>query len=363
MSVRKMTKAWRRKKSQQWSQIRRAWIESTGTRLAIAGALMLGLVLGGSPTLAETLPWQQGTQAYDNGSTAYGAEDLSQAPDPYRDNNVPPRQQPPNYLPPTQYAPPGQSQQYGSPPRGDGRYRAAPDTGYSTGYGEPAPRTVPGYRDQSPPAYGNPVYGNPNGQPYGQYQPGPPPGNDRYRYGTPSQSPRYGAPPPVAHNDDRGTYSSSEIIDAGHRFFGKISGGIARAVESVFRKKGRPNAYILGEEAGGSIIAGLRYGEGNYFTKWGQEGKIYWQGPSIGYDFGATGAKTMILVYNLRDVRQLFQRYAAVDGQAYLVGGVGITFEKRDDVMLARIQSGVGLRFGANIGYIKYSARPTWNPF
>jgi hypothetical protein len=91
--------------------------------------------------------------------------------------------------------------------------------------------------------------------------------------------------------------------------------------------------------------------------------RIYWQGPSIGYDFGAEGSKTMILVYNLRDVDQIYHRFASVDGSAYLVGGVGVTFQTYDDIVLAPIRSGVGLRLGANIGYLKYTRTPTWNPF
>jgi hypothetical protein len=167
------------------------------------------------------------------------------------------------------------------------------------------------------------------------------------------------APPP----SDDGSYSSDEIIGAGHRFFGGISQGLANVVEHAFEKQGRPNGYILGEEAGGAFVAGLRYGEGTLHTKNAGTHRIYWQGPSFGYDFGAEGSKTLILVYNLRDVDQLYNRFAGVDGSAYLVGGVGVTFQAYDDVVLAPIRSGVGLRLGANVGYLKYTRTPTWNPF
>ena len=188
--------------------------------------------------------------------------------------------------------------------------------------------------------------------------------DDRRAYGRPYE-PRYPDDrghdyPPPDHNK---SYSENEIVDAGHRFFGTVSSGLAKVIAYAFRKSGRPNGYILGEEAGGAFIAGLRYGEGHLHTKHLGNRKIYWQGPSVGYDFGAEGSKTMILVYNLHRHRDIFHRFGGIDGSAYLVGGVGITFQKYGDIVLAPIRSGVGLRFGANVGYLKYSARPTWNPF
>lgn len=167
------------------------------------------------------------------------------------------------------------------------------------------------------------------------------------------------APPPYEEN----TYSSSEIVNAGHRFFGGVSKGLAQVVEYTFQKQGRPNGYILGGEGGGAIVAGLRYGEGTLYTKNAGVHRIYWQGPSIGYDFGGEGSKTLTLVYNLDHVGQMYGRFAGVDGSAYLVGGVGVTFLTYDDVVLAPIRAGVGLRLGANIGYLKYTRTPTWNPF
>jgi len=180
------------------------------------------------------------------------------------------------------------------------------------------------------------------------------------RDGLPPPSRDYAAPAPPY--DDR-TYSSDEIVDAGHRFFGGISKGLAKVVEYTFSRQGRPNGYVLGEEAGGALIAGLRYGEGRLYTKHSGVHRIYWQGPSFGYDFGAEGSKTLILVYNLTDVNQIYHRFAGVDGSAYLVGGVGVTFQSYDDVVLAPIRSGVGVRLGANVGYLKYTRTPTWNPF
>lgn len=208
---------------------------------------------------------------------------------------------------------------------------------------------------------------------------------DRPRYDTPPKSydpppqrydpppQRYDPPPQDSYSrrpppGDRGQvtdqeYSSNEITQAGHNFFGSVSVGLAKVVEHTFKSQGRPNGYILGEEAGGAIIAGLRYGEGTLFTKSAGQHKVYWQGPSIGYDFGASGAKTMILVYNLYGPDDVYRNYGGVAGSAFFIGGVGVTFLSRDHVRLAPIVSGVGLRLGANVGYLKFTRSPTWNPF
>jgi hypothetical protein len=139
--------------------------------------------------------------------------------------------------------------------------------------------------------------------------------------------------------------------------------GFAKAVEFTFQRAGKPNGYILGEEAGGAFIAGLRYGEGTLYTKDAGDQKVYWQGPSLGYDFGGDGSKTMVLVYDLQSPGEIFSTFAGVDGSAYLIGGVGVTFLTGSHIVLAPIRSGLGLRLGANIGYLKYTREPTWNPF
>lgn len=170
---------------------------------------------------------------------------------------------------------------------------------------------------------------------------------------------------PYARGDqsESRTYSPGEIRDAGHTFFGKITEGLANVIEHSFKSAGRPTGYILGEEGGGAFIAGLRYGEGVLHMKDGTRQRVYWQGPSIGYDFGAEGSKTMILVYDIDHPGMIYSTYGGVSGSAYLVGGVGLTFLKNDTVVLAPIKSGVGLRFGANLGYLKLTRGPTWNPF
>jgi hypothetical protein len=176
----------------------------------------------------------------------------------------------------------------------------------------------------------------------------------------PSPSDQAYVPPPT---NGGGTFSVQEIKDAGHRFFGSVSMGLASAIEYTFQRAGRPNGYILGEEAGGAIIAGVRYGEGTLYTKDAGEHRLYWQGPSVGYDLGAEGSKTMVLVYDLRSPGEIYSAFVGFDGSAYLVGGVGVTFLADSHVILAPIRSGLGLRLGANIGYLKYTREPTWNPF
>lgn len=160
------------------------------------------------------------------------------------------------------------------------------------------------------------------------------------------------------------SYSKEELISAGHKFFGKTSGGFALVIESLFSKYGRPTGYIIGEEASGAFVAGLRYGEGTlHFKKGGTTHKVYWQGPSVGFDFGGNASRTMTLVYKLKQVSVLYRSYAGVEGSAYLIGGFSVNLQERDGVILAPIRTGVGARLGINFGYLKYSKKPTWNPF
>ena len=158
-------------------------------------------------------------------------------------------------------------------------------------------------------------------------------------------------------------YSSQEVIDAGHRFFGATSGNLAAAFERAFAEYGLPNGYILGEEASGAFIGGLRYGEGYLYTKNAGDHKVFWQGPSIGWDYGGDGNRTMMLVYNLPAVDALYHRYLGVTGSAFLVGGVGVTALTRQGVHLVPIRTGVGARLGVNVGYLKMRRTPRINPF
>ncbi|MBV2144067.1 DUF1134 domain-containing protein [Falsochrobactrum sp. TDYN1] len=159
------------------------------------------------------------------------------------------------------------------------------------------------------------------------------------------------------------TYTAEEIVESGHRFFGSTSGGIASAVEKAFQSFGLPNGYVLGEEGSGAFIGGLTYGEGTLYTKNAGDHKTFWQGPSLGWDFGGQGSRVMMLVYNLDDIQNLYGRYAGVSGSAYVIAGVGFNVLKRQNIVLVPIRTGVGARLGVNIGYLKLSAAPTWNPF
>jgi hypothetical protein len=172
-----------------------------------------------------------------------------------------------------------------------------------------------------------------------------------------------GTGPLAAQQQPPATYQSSDLVSAGHHFFGEVSRGLAQIIEQAISNWGQPNGYILGQEASGAFVAGLRYGEGTLYTKDAGSHRVYWQGPSIGWDAGAEGSKVMVLVYNLRDPEEIYQRFGGVDGSAYLVGGFGMTALAADNVVVVPIRSGVGLRLGANVGYLKFTPQPTWNPF
>lgn len=159
------------------------------------------------------------------------------------------------------------------------------------------------------------------------------------------------------------TYSSNEILNAGHQFFGDVSGGLASVVERAFQSYGLPNAYILGEEGSGAIIGGLVYGEGLMYTKGAGDHKIFFQGPSIGWDFGGNASRVMMLVYNLPTVDHAYQRFAGVNGSAYVVGGVGMTVMANNNIIMVPVRAGIGARLGLNVGYLKFTPRATWNPF
>jgi hypothetical protein len=295
----------------------------------------------------------------------WGSSASAQDPPPWS-RSPPPRYEDGSTSPPAARPNDAYSPRYGSPPPGG----APAGDAYRGGYAQPGPpgsaappygQPYPNYAGPPPnQGYGPPYGAPPPGQGYGQpYTPAPGGYEDPAERG-------YGGPP----NDQRayddgppGSYSSREIMATGHSFFGSVSKGLANVVEYAFKNQGRPNGYILGQEASGAFVAGLRYGEGVLYTRDAGTHRVYWQGPSIGYDAGAEGSKVMMLVYNLRDPGDMYQRFGGVDGSAYFVGGVGITFQKSGEIVVAPIRSGVGLRLGANVGYLKYTPRPTWNPF
>ncbi len=322
------------------------------TAVVVALPLLIATVM---PTVAQDrLPWER-TQPAPQPSVGEA--------EPYRPNGAPrtdgyavPRGDADQGFDSRRYRAQGQA---GQGYEGQG-YQGPSNSQRSSDAYRPSAPTGGAYGQASGDVYRPPATSGAYGEPY-------PAGREPYEreYGS------AGAAPPYANGPRRedegpangGYYSQNEISAAGHGFFGSVSRGLASVIEYTYQKAGRPNGYILGEDAGGAFIAGLRYGEGRLYTKDAGTHKVYWQGPSLGYDIGAEGSKTMVLVYNLRDPSDLYHRFGGVQGTAYLIGGVSVQFQKYGDVILAPIRSGVGLRLGANVGYLKYTRSPTWNPF
>lgn len=173
---------------------------------------------------------------------------------------------------------------------------------------------------------------------------------------------RFGATPALAQDSPQ-NFSTGELIDNGHRFFGSVSRGVALTIEEAARRWGQPNGYVLGQEAGGAFIGGLRYGEGIMYTRNAGDQKVYWEGPSIGFDAGANGDRSMMLIYNLPSTQGIFRRFGGVDGSAYFIGGFGFTALTDDKVIVVPIRSGVGARLGVSLSYLKFTPHATWNPF
>jgi hypothetical protein len=164
------------------------------------------------------------------------------------------------------------------------------------------------------------------------------------------------------HFTDDATYTANEITQAGADFFGITTEAMAKAVEHVFADLGQPDAYIKGDEGSGAFVVGLRYGSGWLIRKNAEPVKVFWRGPSIGFDAGGNVSKCFTLVYNLREDKRLFQRYPGVEGSFYFVAGLGVNYQRSDGVTLAPIRTGVGLRAGANVHYQVYSQERDWFP-
>ena len=161
----------------------------------------------------------------------------------------------------------------------------------------------------------------------------------------------------------QGTYSREEMLAEAQKFFGGTSEGLAKTVEKAFAQYGKPNAYIAGDEGGGAFIAGVRYGTGMLNYRGGDSMQVFWQSPSVGLDWGGNASKVFILVYNLRNTYELFQRFPSVDGSLYVVAGIGLNYQRAGNIVLAPIRTGVGLRAGASVGYTVYTREPSINPF
>lgn len=173
------------------------------------------------------------------------------------------------------------------------------------------------------------------------------------------------ATPAAAQSGSSGnsTYSPGELIRTGHKFFGTVSRELAQLIERAVSRWGQPNGYILGQEGSGAFIVGLRYGDGTLYTKNAGDRRVFWEGPSIGFDYGGDGARTMMLVYKLPATDAIYQRFVGIDGSAYFIGGFGMTALTMDNIVIVPIRTGVGLRLGANVGYLKFTPQATWNPF
>jgi hypothetical protein len=166
-----------------------------------------------------------------------------------------------------------------------------------------------------------------------------------------------------ARADAPAPFSANEIVDDGHRFFGGLSHGLADVVQEAVSRWGLPNAYILGQEASGAFVGGLRYGEGKMYTRNAGNQRVYWQGPSVGFDAGGDGDRIMMLVYNLSETGAIFDRFGGLDGSAYFVGGLGFTALGAKGVIMVPIRTGLGWRLGVNVNYLKFTQRATWNLF
>ena len=163
--------------------------------------------------------------------------------------------------------------------------------------------------------------------------------------------------------DDGKTYDKDSVLKDAEGFFGKNTEGLAKVIEKAFADHGRPNGYIKGEEGAAALTVGLRYGDGTLVTKSMGSRRVYWTGPSIGFDAGANLSKVFILVYHLPSAGALFQRFPGVDGSLYFIGGVGMNYQQRSGIVLAPIRLGVGLRAGASVGYMHYTPKKTYIPF
>jgi len=159
------------------------------------------------------------------------------------------------------------------------------------------------------------------------------------------------------------TYEDDDVLAAAEGTFGKGAKGLAKAIESILRKQGRPNAYIAGREASGAFVVGARYGSGMLNHKVAGTQKVYWRGPSVGFDVGGDAAKVFVLVYNLYDTEDLYKRFPGGEGRLYFVGGFAITYLRRGNVVLIPVRLGVGWRAGINAGYMKFSHKSKWIPF
>lgn len=167
---------------------------------------------------------------------------------------------------------------------------------------------------------------------------------------------------PTAADDDE-KFTENEIVQQAAGFFGMTTEVVAKAVERVFRDQGLPDGYIKGDEGSGAFVVGLRYGKGWLIRKGREPMRVYWQGPSVGFDVGGNLSKSFTLVYNLGRSDRIFQRFPGVEGSYYFVAGIGVNYQRADGITLAPMRTGVGLRAGVNAGYLAYTRDRSIVPF
>lgn len=168
--------------------------------------------------------------------------------------------------------------------------------------------------------------------------------------------------PAGAAEDEKSTYDQESIVKEAKMFFGEATEGLAKVIEKVFKEQGRPVGYIKGEELSAAITVGLSYGKGDLILKNGETAKVFWQGPSIGFDLGFNASKVFTLVYSLPSKNDIYQRFPGVDGSLYWVAGVGVNYQRRNDIVLAPIRLGAGWRTGASVGYLHYTRDRSYLP-
>lgn len=192
---------------------------------------------------------------------------------------------------------------------------------------------------------------------------GPPPADGLPAQQSPTPAPPAAAGTHLAKPDAPTTFDRVRVVAAAEGVFGKGASGLAALIEDILKDQGEPNAYIAGSEGSGAIVVGLRYGSGQMVHAVEGERKVYWTGPSVGFDIGGDANKVFVLVYNLYDSQELYKRFPAGEGRVYFVGGFSATYLRRGDVVLIPVRLGVGWRVGANVGYMKFSEKSRWFPF
>ena len=223
------------------------------------------------------------------------------------------------------------------------------------------PSSTQAHSDLAPPGSGQPETSGDDTQDFPEARDTAPPPRSAQ---APSDVERANPPATnVSHAPDSQTYQGGDVIDAAENVFGRGAEGLAKLIERILKDQGRPTAYIAGREASGAFAVGLRYGSGVMHHKVEGDQTVYWTGPTLGFDVGGNASKEFILVYNLYDSQDLYHRFPAAEGTAYFVGGFTASYLRRGDIVLIPIRLGVGLRLGANVGYMKFSSQSKLMPF